>query len=62
MLRLLHRTTMKIGTANCRTLRRRQPAHDVLWYLDKMFVSISERQMRLWRTVDAEGEVLDSPV
>lgn len=33
--------------------------HHVLWHLDEIFVSISGKQMYLWRAADSEGEALD---
>ncbi|MBT3361225.1 MAG: DDE-type integrase/transposase/recombinase [Rhodospirillales bacterium] len=29
------------------------------WHLDEVFVSIHGKKMKLWRTVDSEGEGLD---
>ena len=41
-----------------RHLRRRPKPHSI-WHLDEVFIKIDGRLVYLWRTVDAEGEVLD---
>ncbi|NIA69889.1 IS6 family transposase [Pelagibius litoralis] len=55
----VRRWVVKFGTAYARNLRRRRPTANERWHLDEMFVSIGGHRMYLWRTVDAEGEVLD---
>ncbi|MCH9670088.1 MAG: DDE-type integrase/transposase/recombinase [Gammaproteobacteria bacterium] len=30
------------------------------WFADEMYVSISGQHLRLWRTVDQDGDVLDT--
>jgi putative transposase len=34
------------------------PPHTT-WHLDEVYLKIDDRMVYLWRTVDAEGEVLD---
>jgi transposase-like protein len=40
-------------------LRKRRPKPYTTWHLDEVYLKISGRMVYLWRTVDAEGEVLD---
>ena len=40
-------------------LRKRRPKPYTTWHLDEVYLKIDGRMVYLWRTVDAEGEVLD---
>ena len=40
-------------------LRKRRPKPHATWHLDEVYLKIDGRMAYLWRTVDAEGEVLD---
>ena len=40
-------------------LRERPPKLHATWHLDAVYLKINGRMVYLWRTVDAEGEVLD---
>ena len=40
-------------------LRKRRPKPYSIWHLDAVYLKIGGRFAYLWRTVDAEGEVLD---
>jgi putative transposase len=40
-------------------LRKRRPKPHSTWHLDEVYLKIGGRMVYLWRTVDAEGEVLD---
>lgn len=40
-------------------IRAGRPRPTSKWHLDEMFVSVSGRQMYLWRAIDDEGEVLE---
>ena len=40
-------------------LRKRRPKPHTTWHLDEAYLKIDGRMVYLWRTVDAEGEVLD---
>src|SRR5438477_738029 len=55
----IRQCVMRFGPAIARDLRTRRPRPHGQWHLDEMFVSIGGKWMYLWRTVDAEGEVLD---
>jgi transposase-like protein len=55
----IRRWVLKFGALYARRLRRFRLRPHSQWHLDEVFVSISGRQMYLWRAVDAEGEVLD---
>jgi putative transposase len=55
----VRRWALKFGLDYARKLRRLRPWSDGRWHLDEMFVSITGKQMYLWRAVDSEGEVLD---
>jgi transposase-like protein len=55
----IRRRVLTFGPAIARRLRARRPRPHGRWHLDEMVVRIGGKQMRLWRAVDAEGEVLD---
>ena len=55
----VRRWPVKFGLAYARKLRRSHPRADKRWYLDEVFVSISGKNVYLWRAVDCEGEVRD---
>ena len=40
-------------------LRKRRPRPHTTWHLDEVYLKIDGLMIYLWRTVDAEGEVLD---
>ena len=40
-------------------LRKRRPRPHSTWHLDEVYLKIDGRMVYLWRTVDAEGEILD---
>ena len=50
---------LKFGPVIARNLRAIRPKAYTRWYLDEMVVSLSGKQMYLWRAVDGEGEVLE---
>ena len=57
----VRRWVAKFGPQIARRLRQhRSPAHP-LWHLDEMFVSIGGKRMYLWRAIDQNGEILQSP-
>jgi putative transposase len=41
------------------SLRKRRPKPYTTWHLDEVYLKIDGRMVYLWRSVDAEGEVLD---
>ena len=51
----------KFGPAYARTLRRRQGRLGDIWHVDELFVTIRGQRHYLWRAVDQDGDVLDSP-
>jgi putative transposase len=55
----IRRWVVHFGPIYARRLRAMRPSPTGRWHLDEVFVSISGRQMYLWRAVDDEGEVLD---
>src|SRR6201984_1189064 len=42
-----------------KNLRKSRPKAYTRWHLDEMVVSLSGKQMYMWRAVDGEGEVLE---
>jgi transposase-like protein len=55
----IRRWVLKFGPVIARNLRKSRPQSYTRWHLDEMVVSLSGRQMYMWRAVDGEGEVLD---
>jgi putative transposase len=55
----VRRWLLKFGLAIAKNLRKSRPQCYTRWHLDEMVVSLSGKQMYLWRAVDSEGEVLD---
>ena len=55
----IRRWVLKFGPVIARNLRKSRPQSYTRWHLDEMVVSLSRRQMCMWRAVDGEGEVLD---
>ena len=53
------RWALQFGQAYVRRLRKARPRPEGRWHLDEAFISISGKQMYLWRAVDSEGEVLE---
>src|SRR5262245_29398832 len=52
----IRRWVLKFGQA----IAKNPPAESFTrWHLDEMVVSLSGRQMYMWRAVDGEGEVLE---
>src|SRR5262249_57486297 len=49
----------KFGPIIAKNLRAIRPKAYTRWHLDEMVVSLSGKQMYLWRAVDGEGEVLE---
>ena len=49
------------GRDYARTLRRRRGRMGDTWYLDEVFVAINGRRQYLWRAVDQDGDVIDTP-
>src|SRR5258708_38960819 len=47
------------GSAIAADLRKRRPRPHSTWHLDEVYIKIDGRLVYLWRSVDAEGEVLD---
>src|SRR6516165_10267362 len=55
----IRRWVLKFGPVIARNLRGFRPKAYIRWHLDEMVVSLSGKQMYMWRAVDGEGEVLD---
>jgi transposase-like protein len=55
----IRRWVLKFGPMIAKNLRKSRPQGCSHWHLDEMVVSISGKQMYLWRAVDSEGEVLE---
>jgi putative transposase len=55
----IRRWVLKFGPVIARNLRAIRPKAYTRWHLDEMVVSLSGKQMYLWRAVDGEGEVLE---
>src|SRR6516164_7253774 len=49
----------QIRTFDCQEFKVIRPKAYTRWHLDEMVVSLSGKQMYMWRAVDGEGEVLD---
>jgi putative transposase len=50
---------LKFGPVIAKNLRAIRPKAYTQWHLDEMVVSLSGRQMYMWRAIDGEGEVLE---
>jgi putative transposase len=50
---------LKFGSGIASNLRKSSPQSYTRWHLDEMVVSLSGKQMYMWRAVDGEGEVLE---
>jgi putative transposase len=50
---------LKFGPVIARNLRKSRPQSYSRWHFDEMVVSLSGKQMYMWRAVDGEGEVLE---
>jgi putative transposase len=55
----IRRWVFKFGPAIAKNLRTSRPQAYTRGHLDEMVVSLSGKQMYLWRAVDGEGEVLE---
>ena len=55
----IRRWVLKFGPVIARNLRNSRPRSYTRWHLDEMVVSLSGKQMYMWRAVDGEGKVLD---
>src|SRR5215472_7216579 len=55
----IRRWVLKFGPAIAKNLRAIRPKAYTRWHLDEMVVSLSGKQMYMWRAVDAKGEVLE---
>jgi len=55
----IRRWVLKFGPIIAKNLRAIRPKAYTRWHLDEMVVSLSGKQMYLWRAVDGEGEVLE---
>ena len=55
----IRRCVLKFGPMIARNLRMIRPKAYTRWHLDEMVVSLSGKQMYMWRAVDSEGEVLE---
>jgi putative transposase len=55
----IRRWVLKFGPGIAKNLRTSRPKAYTRWHLDEMVVSLSGRQMFMWRAVDGEGEVLE---
>jgi putative transposase len=55
----IRRWVLKFGPVIATNLRAIRPKAYTRWHLDEMVVSLSGKQMYLWRAVDGEGEVLE---
>jgi putative transposase len=55
----IRRWGKKFGSRYARSLRRKQPSRDDIWYLDEVAIMIAGEKHWLWRAVDQDGYVLD---
>src|SRR6516162_2356237 len=55
----IRRWVLKFGPMIAKNLRAIRPRAYTRWHLDEMVVSLSGKQMYMWRAVDGEGEVLE---
>src|ERR1700747_3566601 len=55
----IRRWVLKFGPVIAKNLRTSRPQAFTRWHLDEMVVSLSGKQMYMWRAVDGEGEVLE---
>jgi putative transposase len=55
----IRRWVLKFGPMIVGNLRMIRPKAYTRWHLDEMVVSLSGKQMYMWRAVDSEGEVLE---
>src|SRR5262249_47340989 len=55
----IRRWVLKFGPVMARNLRKSRPQCYTRWHLDEMVVSLSGKQMYMWRAVDSEGEALE---
>src|SRR4030088_534627 len=55
----VHRWVNHFGLKIAADLRKRRPKPHTTWHLDEVYLKIGGRMVYLWRSVDAEGEVLD---
>src|SRR6201993_3940747 len=55
----IRRWVLKFGPTIAKNLRAIRPKAYTRWHLDEMVVSLSGKQMYMWRAVDGEGEVLE---
>jgi putative transposase len=55
----IRRWVLKFGPMIAKNLRTIRPKAHTRWHLDEMVVSLSGKQMYMWRAVDGEGEVLE---
>src|SRR5262249_42728329 len=53
------RWVLKFGPVIARNLRAIRPKAYTRWHRDEMVVSLSGKQMSMWRAADGEGEVLE---
>jgi putative transposase len=55
----IRRWVLKFGPMIAKNLRKSRPQAYRRWHFDEMVVSLSGKQMYMWRAVDGEGEVLE---
>jgi putative transposase len=55
----IRRWVLKFGPVIAKNLTTSRPKAYTRWHLDEMVVSLSGKQMYMWRAVDGEGEVLE---
>ena len=55
----IRRWVLKFGPMIAGNLRMIRPKAYARWHLNEMVVSLSGKQMYMWRAVDSEGEVLE---
>src|ERR1700751_1127341 len=55
----IRRWVLKFGPVIAKNLRTIRPKAYTRWHLNEMVVSLSGKQMYMWRAVDGEGEVLE---
>ena len=55
----IRRWVLKFGPMIAKNLQKSRPKAYTRWHLDEMVISLSGKQMYLWRAVDGEGEVLE---
>jgi len=55
----IRRWVLKFGPVIAKNLRAIRPKAYTRWQLDELAISLSGKQMYMWRAVDGEGDVLE---